>query len=232
MISLMEALFYHKRLRTILLYYCRDRVIIAEAKLRFFYSISAFSVKHKGKPDWLSVLCHVCYIRGRRPVHRAGARGCLADWGETLWAVKDNLVWNRYVNIHPLWLFTIIIQRKERSHRENKTPVQNCFFFRGTGMNQCCVNCSLILNKEVTVGGTWHPVLAPQSRLQVMAGHFVHTNMWWLSERTAAYLRLVVWQRRDKSSDNITCKFVTSKCICSIWMCIKLWLHLLNRSIF
>lgn len=83
-------------------------------------------------------------------------------------------VQNRHVTFLPLTLSNITSKGKKEKPRSPRKPYSRSkLFLSGNGMDLCAVNCSLILNKEVTVGGTWHALLAPQARLQVMAGCFV-----------------------------------------------------------
>lgn len=85
-------------------------------------------------------------------------------------------VQNRHVTFLPLSLSNRTLKGKKKkplSPRKQNSCSKLFDILSGSGMDLCIVNCSLILNKEVTVGGTWHTLLAPQAGLRVMAGCFV-----------------------------------------------------------
>lgn len=63
---------------------------------------------------------------------------------------------------------TLSITEKTESLAEKRVRAEI-----GSGGDLCTVKRSLIVNKEVTVGGTWHTLLAHRAGLQVMAGCFV-----------------------------------------------------------
>lgn len=81
-------------------------------------------------------------------------------------------VQNRHVTFLLLHLY-IKNKKKSLSSRKQNSCSKVFESLSGSGTDLCTVNCSLIVNKEVTVGGTWHTLLAPQAGLQVMAGCFV-----------------------------------------------------------
>lgn len=79
-------------------------------------------------------------------------------------------VQNCHVTFLPLSLSNRALLGGKKHHQQDDCSK---LFLKGAGMVLCTLNYSLILNKEVTVGGTWHTLLAPQAGLQVMAGCFV-----------------------------------------------------------
>lgn len=83
---------------------------------------------------------------------------------------------DRVQNLHgtflPLLLFNRMLKKKTHPRKQNSS-LKLVDSLKSNSMDLHTINGSLILNKEVTVGGTWHTLLAPQAELQVMAGCLV-----------------------------------------------------------
>lgn len=146
MISLMEPLFYYKRVRPILLYYCREEVIKPETKFKYvFCSLYPSLVKTEkslvmeATHPLFSLSC-ISSIREHYSiwyVHRESTRGCLPGCWKVygLWRpISAACRWDsktRHVTFLPPSLSNRTLKAEEKSHyhQGNKTPVQNYLTF-------------------------------------------------------------------------------------------------------